>query len=431
MVASTESQLAPSAQAVIEAVWRNEAARVIARLTRITRDFGLAEELAQDALVAALEKWPETGVPDNPGAWLVTTGKNRALDRLRQRKLVENKHQELGAMAEVTTGQAAQAAQAAEAMDDDIGDELLKLVFIACHPVLSMDAQVSLTLRLLCGLSTDEIARAFLTPSPTIAQRIVRAKRTLAEAQAEFAVPRGEALAARIGAVLRVIYLVFNEGYCATSGDDVIRPAMCEQALHLGRLVLSLMPQEPEVYGLVALMEIQASRSEARVDAEGQPVLLLDQDRGRWDQDAIARGLGSLTRAHLLGGRGPYVLQAEIAACHARALRPDDTDWARIAARYAELARLTPSPVIELNRAVAVSMAEGPAAGLALLDRLMMEPALSRYHLLPAARADLLFKLGRAAEAKGEFERAAAGATHERERALLLERASRCGDTQA
>jgi len=422
VVVSTDSQVAQTARASIEAVWRNEAARVIARLTRITRDVGLAEELAQDALVAALEAWPEAGVPDSPGAWLVTTGKNRALDRLRQRKLVENKHREIGAMAEVTST----AASIEEAMDDDVGDELLRLVFIACHPVLSMDAQVALTLRLLCGLSTDEIARAFLTPSPTIAQRIVRAKRTLSEAQAEFALPRAEALALRLGAVLRVIYLVFNEGYSATSGDDVIRPALCEQAMHLGRLVLSLMPQAPEVYALVALMEIQASRSEARVDAEGQPVLLLDQDRSRWDQDAIARGLASLTRAHLLGGRGPYVIQAEIAACHARARRADDTDWARIAARYAELARLTPSPVIELNRAIAVSMVDGPAAGLALLDRLMVEPALARYHLLPAARADLLFKLGRRDEARVEFERAAAGASHERERKLLLERAAHC-----
>jgi predicted RNA polymerase sigma factor len=410
------------AAAAIERVWRNEAARVIARLTRLTRDLGLAEELAQDALVAALEKWPETGVPDNPGAWLVTTGKNRALDRLRQHKLVEQKHREIGAISESRP----EPSSLEDAMGEDIGDDLLRLIFIACHPVLLMDAQVSLTLRMVGGLSTDEIARAFLTASPTIAQRIVRAKRTLADAQAEFVVPRGEALAARIGAVLRVIYLVFNEGYAATGGDDVIRAELCERALHLGRLMLSLVPYEPEVLGLVALMELQASRAAARVDADGQPVLLLEQDRSRWDQAAITRGLGALTRAHLLGRRGPYVLQAEIAACHARAQHAEDTDWARIAARYAELAALTPSPVIELNRAVAVSMADGPAAGLALLDQLAAEPALSNYHLLPAARADMLDKLGRSAEARAEFERAAAMATHPRDRVLLLERAARC-----
>ncbi|MEZ4446254.1 MAG: RNA polymerase sigma factor [Polyangiaceae bacterium] len=405
----------------MEGVWRREAARVIARLSRLTRDVGLAEELAQDALVAALETWPQTGVPVNPGAWLVTTGKNRALDRLRKRKLVARKHEALGAEM-----MAPDPSPADEAMDDFIGDDLLRLVFQACHPVLSLDAQVARTLRKLGGLTTDQIASAFLAPSPTIAQRIVRAKRRLSEAQVAFELPRGEELWGRTQAVLRVIYLVFNEGHAATAGDALVRKDLCEQAKHLGRMMLSLLPREPEVYGLVALMEIQGSRFAAREDGDGRPVLLLDQDRGSWDQEAIARGLGALCRAHLLGGRGPYVLQAEIAACHARARRAEDTDWARIAARYAELARLMPSPVVELNRALAVSMAEGPAAGLAIVDRLRGEPALADWHRLPAARAEMLLRLGRVDEAIVELERAAEGATHPREREQLLERAARC-----
>lgn len=405
-------------RAVLDAVWRNEAARVIARLSRLTRDVGLAEDLAQDALLAALETWPETGVPENPGAWLVTTAKNRGLDRLRKRKLLERKHEvirdELNAMTPPME----------QAVDEDIGDDLLRLVYQACHPALSLDAQAALALRMLCGLSTDEIARAFLTPSPTIAQRIVRAKRTLSNVA--FTSPHGEELESRTQGVLRVIYLVFNEGYSATSGHDLVRRDLGEQAKRLGRLVLSIVPREPEVYGLLALMELQGSRSAARVDAEGRPVLLLDQDRDRWDREAIARGFGALSQAHLLGGRGPYVLQAEIAACHARAQRAEDTDWKRIAARYGELATAMPSPIVELNRALAISMADGPTAGLAHLEQLAQEPALATWHRLPAARADMLLRLGQLERACAELERAAAAAPNPLERKQLIERATTC-----
>ncbi len=413
----------------METVWRREAARVIAALTRMTRDVGVAEDLAQDALLTALRTWPETGVPDNPGAWLVTTGKRRAIDHLRRQKMVAAKHEALG-HDDLARGssEAAHGVDPDEALDDAVGDDVLRLVFVACHPVLSMDARIALTLRLLCGLDTDAIARAFLVPSTTMAQRIVRAKRTLSEAGVPFELPRGDALVARTATVLRVVYLVFNEGYAATSGDDMIRHGLCHEAVRLGRLLLGLVPDEPEVSGLLALMELQSSRSAARVDAEGKPVLLLEQDRSLWDASAIHRGLGLLVNAQLRGGRGPYVLQAEIAACHARAPRAEDTDWARIAARYGELGRLTPSPVVELNRAIAVSMAEGPAAGLLLLDALAADPALAKYHLLPAARGDMLEKLGRSAEAKAEFERAAAGATNPRERELMLARAERCAN---
>ena len=403
-------------------MFRNEAGRVIASLIRVTGDLGAAEELAQDALLSALEKWPETGVPDNPGAWLVATAKNRALDQMRRRHMMARKSDEIREqMATAVDG-----ASLEEAMDDEVGDDLLRLVFIACHPILSMDARVALTLRVLCGLSTEEIARAFLSTNATIAQRIVRAKRTLSEANVPFELPRGEALIARTAAVLRVIYLVFNEGYSATTGDDVLRVELCDMARRLGGTVLSLLPDEPEVYGLVALMEIQSSRSAARVDSEGNPVLLLNQDRSLWDRQAIARGMAALMRAHLLRGRGPYVLQAEIAACHGRAQTPQETDWVRLASLYAELARLTPSPVIELNRALAVSMAEGPEAGLSILEPLRHEPALKSYHLLPAARGDMLLRLGRTAEAKAEFKRAAELASHEKDRQLLLARVAEC-----
>ncbi len=365
----------------IDAVWRIESARLIAGLARMVRDVGLAEELAQDALVAALEKWPQSGVPDNPGAWLMATAKHRAIDRLRRSKLAQRKHEELGR--ELETEWEDSAAEFEAALDDDIGDDLLRLVFTACHPVLSTEARVALTLRLLGGLTTDEIARAFLVPEPTIAQRIVRAKRTLAEARVPFEVPRGDELVERLSSVLGVIYLIFNEGYSATAGDDWMRPALCDEALRLGRIVAELVPQEPEVHGLVALMEIQASRAHARVDASGTPVLLLDQDRARWDHVLIGRGLAALERAGKLGGaRGPYALQAAIAACHARAHVAEETDWARIAALYDALAQLSPSPVVELNRAVALSMAFGPAAGLELVDTLTSEPALANYHLL-------------------------------------------------
>ena len=409
----------------IDAVWRIESARLIAGLARMVRDVGLAEELAQDALVAALEKWPQSGVPDNPGAWLMATAKHRAIDRLRRSKLAQRKHEELGR--ELETEWEDSAAEFEAALDDDIGDDLLRLVFTACHPVLSTEARVALTLRLLGGLATDEIARAFLVPEPTIAQRIVRAKRTLAEARVPFEVPRGDELVERLSSVLGVIYLIFNEGYSATAGDDWMRPALCDEALRLGRIVAELVPQEPEVHGLVALMEIQASRAHARVDASGTPVLLLDQDRARWDHVLIGRGLAALERAGKLGGaRGPYALQAAIAACHARAHVAEETDWARIAALYDALAQLSPSPVVELNRAVALSMAFGPAAGLELVDTLTSEPALANYHLLPSVRGDLLFKLGRHDEARAEFERAAGLTRNVRERDLLLERARAC-----
>jgi RNA polymerase sigma-70 factor (ECF subfamily) len=413
------------AHRAIDAIWRIESAKVIAGVARMVRDVGLAEELAHDALVTALEQWPRTGVPDNPGAWLMTTAKNRALDHFRHSKLVERKHEELGrdieALGEAVTP------DFVDALDDDIGDDLLRLVFTACHPVLSPEARVALTLRLLGGLSTDEIARAFLVPEPTIAQRIVRAKRTLAEARVPFEVPRAGELAARLSSVLEVVYLVFNEGYAATAGDDLMRPQLCEEALRLGRIVAGLVPNEPEVHGLVALMEIQASRARARIGASGEPILLLDQDRARWDQLLIRRGLAALERAEELGGAlGPYALQAAIAACHARALSAEQTDWERIVALYDALVQLAPSPVVELNRAVAVSMAFGPAAGLELVDALCDEPALKGYHLLPSVRGDLLAKLGRTAEARVEFDRAASLTRNARERELLLARAAAC-----
>jgi len=408
----------------IDAVWRIESARLIAGLTRIVRDVGLAEELAQDALVVALEKWPESGVPDNPGAWLMATAKHRAIDQLRRKTLLERKHQELGRDVEA---QEMAVPDFDAALDDDVGDDLLRLVFIACHPVLSTEARVALTLRLLGGLTTDEIARAFLAPEPTIAQRIVRAKRTLRDAGVPFEVPRGADLAARLSSVLEVIYLIFNEGYSATAGDDWIRPALCEEALRLGRILAGLAPKEPEVHGLVALMEIQASRLRARTGPSGEPILLPDQDRARWDQLLIRRGLSSLQRAEMLDGAlGPYALQAAIAACHARARTPEETDWPRIAALYQALARVVPSPVIELNRAVAVSMAFGPAAGLEIVDALTAEPALASYHLLPSVRGDLLVKLGRLDEAREELERAASLTRNARERELLLRRAATC-----
>jgi RNA polymerase sigma factor (sigma-70 family) len=413
----------------IEAVWRIESAKVIAGVARLLRDVGLAEEMAQDALVAALEHWPVDGVPDNPGAWLMTTAKHRALDRLRQEALHARKHEELGHDLEAL--QAHVVPDFVDRLDaaraDDIGDDLLRLVFTACHPVLSTDARVALTLRLLGGLSTDEIARAFLTPEPTIAQRIVRAKRTLAAAQVPFEVPRADALAPRLASVLEVVYLIFNEGYSATAGDDWMRPALCAEALRLGRVLAGLVPDVAEVHGLVALLEIQASRARARTDASGRPVLLLEQDRARWDHLLIRRGLAALERAGALGGaRGPYALQAAIAACHARAARPEATDWEQIVALYDALAQVAPSPVVELNRAVAVGMAFGPAAGLEIVDALAEEPALAGYHWLPSVRADLLAKLGRHAEARAEFERAAAMTRNARERELLLERARGC-----
>jgi RNA polymerase sigma factor (sigma-70 family) len=414
------------AHRAIEAVWRIESPRLIAGLARLTGDVGIAEDLAQDALVAALERWPATGVPDNPGAWLMASAKHRAIDELRRRKMLDRKHLELGAELERT--QESPEPDLAAALDDDIGDDLLGLMFTACHPVLSTEARVALTLRLLGGLTTPEIARAFLVTESTIAQRIVRAKRTLAEARVPFEVPRGAERAARLGSVLEVIYLVFNEGYAATAGDDWLRPTLCDDALRLGRILAELAPGEPEVHGLVALMEIQASRARARVGPEGAPVLLLDQDRSRWDRLLIRRGLAALTRAESFGGvLGPYALQAAIAACHARAATPEETDWTRITALYDALAQLTPSPVVELNRAVAYGMAFGPAAGLEIADPLMGEPSLGSYHLLPAVRGDLLAKLGRFDDARAEFERAASLTRNARERALLLERAAATG----
>jgi RNA polymerase sigma-70 factor, ECF subfamily len=417
---------ASDVQGAIHAVWRIESAKLIAGLARITRDVGLAEELAQDALVAALEKWPESGIPDNPGAWLMATARNQAIDHLRRGKRLEHKHEELGR--ELELRQETFAPDLEAAIDDHIGDDLLRLVFVACHPVLSTEARVALTLRLLGGLTTEEIARAFLVPEATVAQRIVRAKRTLAEKGVPFEVPRGEELAARLSSVLQVVYLIFNEGYSATTGDDWMRPDLCEDALRLGRILAGLLPREPEVHGLVALMELQASRSVARTGPSGEPVLLLDQDRTRWDRLLIGRGLAALERARELGGEpGPYALQAAIAACHARASTAEETDWARIAALYGELGRLAPSPVVELNRAVAVSMAEGPAAGLELADALVSEPSMRNYYLLPSVRGDLLAKLGRLDEARAEIERAASLTRNARERKLLLERAAALG----
>jgi len=417
--------IATETHRTIEAVWKIESARVIAGLTRIVHDVGIAEELAQDALVAALEKWPREGIPENPGAWLMGTAKHRAIDYLRRGTLIDRKHEDLGReMAE----REMQVPDLASAMDDYIGDDMLRLVFIACHPVLSTEARVALTLRLLGGLTTDEIARAYLVSEPTMAQRIVRAKKTLTDAHAPFDVPRGAEFAARVSSVLQVIYLIFNEGYSATAGDDWMRPALCDEALRLGRILAELVPNEAEVHGLVALMEIQASRSTARTNAQGEPILLLDQDRSRWDRLLINRGLTALQRAERLGPRGPYTMQAAIAACHARAVIADQTDWKRIVDLYGELAALSPSPIIELNRAVAMSMAEGPAAGLALVDSLKDDPALKSYHLLPSVRGDLLKKLGRKEEARTEFERAASIARNAREKSLLLERAGSCAD---
>jgi RNA polymerase sigma factor (sigma-70 family) len=407
----------------IDAVWRIESARLIAGLTRIVRDVGLAEDLAQDALLAALDQWPESGVPDNPGAWLMTAAKRRAIDMMRRDKLLERKHQEVARDLEAQQERAVPELEAA--IDDHVGDDLLGLVFISCHPVLSTEARLALTLRLLGGLTTDEIARAFLVPESTIAQRIVRAKRTLSDAHVPFEVPRGAEFEARLTSVLQVIYLVFNEGYSATAGDDWMRPALCEDALRLGRILVGLVPDEAEVHGLVALMEIQASRSRARVGPTGEPILLLDQDRGRWDHLLIRRGLAALERAERLAGSwGSYTLQAAIAACHARARTGDETDWQRIATLYAELAELMPSPIVELNRAVAVGMAFGPAAGLELVDELASEASLKNYHLLPSVRGDFLSKLERFDEARAEFERAASLTRNARERDFLLERAA-------
>jgi RNA polymerase sigma factor (sigma-70 family) len=419
--------LARDVHSTIDAVWRMEAPRIIGALARVLRDVGTAEELAQDALVAALEQWPRDGVPDKPGAWLMTTARHRAIDRIRHRVLVEKKHQAIGH--DLDDAYDEQQARMFAALDDDIGDDLLRLVFTACHPVLSPEAQVALTLRLLGGLSTDEIARAFLVPEATIAQRIVRAKRALADPAIVYEVPRGEALSERLAAVLRVVYLVFNEGYAATAGGDWMRPALCDEALRLGRVLAGLMPQESEVHGLVALMELQASRAAARIAADGTPILLLEQDRSRWDRILIQRGLAALANAERLGGAaGPYALQAALAACHARAVRAEDTDWHRIHALYQVLLRQTPSPVIELNRAVALSMAQGPAAALEVVDRLTNDPTLQGYHLLPSVRGDLLSKLGRHVEAAMEFRRAATMTRNDRERELLNKRAAAAED---
>ena len=410
---------APDISRTIDAIWRIEQAKIIAGLTRLTRDIGAAEELAQDALVAALKTWPEQGIPDNPGAWLMAAAKNRALDASRRAKLMQRKHEEIGHEMDHH-----EIPDLDAALDDDIGDDLLRLIFTACHPVLSAEARVALTLRLIGGLTTDEIARAFLATEPTIAQRIVRAKRTISEAKIPFEVPRGADRGARLASVLEVIYLIFNEGYSATAGEDWVRPALCEEALRLGRILAELAPEEGEVHGLVALMEIQASRLKARVGPNGEPILLLDQNRAHWDQLLIRRGLMALARAETSGPPGPYALQAAIAGCHARARTAEDTDWPRIVSLYRQLADLTPSPVIELNLAVAVAMADGPEAGLARVDALAEEPALQKYHLLPSVRGDLLKKLGRVEEARAEFERAAQLTQNARERALLLARAA-------
>ena len=413
----------------IDAVWRIERARLIAGLVRVVRDVGLAEELAQDALVSALEQWPGNGIPEKPGAWLMAAAKNRAVDRFRRAKLIERKHAELGL--ELEAGGQVTAPDLDAVLDDDIGDDLLRLIFTACHPVLATEARVALTLRLLGGLTTEEIARAFLVPEPTIAQRIVRAKRTLAEKRVPFEVPHGEERGDRLASVLEVVYLIFNEGYSATAGDAWIRPQLCEEALRLGRVLAGLAPREPEVHGLVALMEIQASRFAARTSPSGEPILLLDQNRARWDRLLIRRGLAALARAEAEAAEssealGPYALQAAIAACHARAVTADATDWERIASLYGTLANVTPSPVVELNRAVAVSMASGPAAGLALIDAIAGVPAMKAYHLLPSVRGDLLQKLGRLEEARAEFERAAGLTRNDRERKLLRDRAAAC-----
>jgi len=413
----------------IDAVWRIESPRLIAGLARITGDVGIAEDLAQDALLAALERWPQTGVPDNPGAWLMATAKHRAIDMHRRSKRIERKHEQIGH--ELDAQQEMSVSDLDAALDDDIGDDLLRLMFTACHPVLSTEARVALTLRLLGGLTTDEIARAFVVPEATVAQRIVRAKRTLSEARVPFEVPRGADRDARLSSVLGVIYLVFNEGYSATAGEDWTRPALCEDALRLGRILAELAPSEPEVHGLVALMEIQASRLRARTGPSGEPILLLDQDRGKWDRLLISRGLAALSRAEQLGGaRGPYALQAAIVACHARARTAEETDWERIVALYDALAELSPSPIVELNRAVAVSMAYGPAIALELVDALTSEPSLKSYHLLPSVRGDLLMKLGRLSEAKLEFDRAASLTRNSREQGLLLERARKAAADQ-
>jgi len=423
-----------SINGAIDAVWRIESPRLIAGLARMVRDVGVAEDLAQDALVAALEQWPKSGIPDNPGAWLMAAAKHRAIDYFRRNTLLARKHEELGR--ELATREMV-VPDLNAALDDDVGDDLLRLVFISCHPVLSTEARLALTLRLLGGLTTAEIARAFLAPEPTIAQRIVRAKRTLAEKHIPFEVPRGPDLSARLSSVLEVIYLIFNEGYSATAGDDWMRPALCEDALRLGRILAELAPREPEVHGLVALMEIQASRSGARIGPSGEPILLFDQNRARWDQLLIGRGLAALARSEkaraekLRAGndrlpQGPYALQAAITACHARARTPEETDWVQIVALYAALAQQAPSPVVELNRAVALAMAFGPAAGLALVDALTSEPSLENYHLLPSVRGDLLEKLGRKDEARAEFERAAGLTRNTRERVLLIGRAKAC-----
>ena len=414
----------------IHAVWSIESARVIASLLRIVRDVGLAEELAQDALLAALEQWPEQGIPDNPAAWLMTAAKHRAINALRRGKMLERKHDQLGHELQAQAEPERLLEQLESALDDEVGDDLLRLIFTSCHPLLSTEARVALTLRLLGGLTTDEIARAFLVPEPTIAQRIVRAKKTLSEKQVPYEVPRGSELSTRLGSVLEVVYLIFNEGYSATAGDDCMRPALSEEALRLGRVLAGLAPEEPEVHGLLALMELNQSRAAARTTALGEPILLLEQDRGRWDQMAIRRGLSALERAQAVHDQaGPYELQAAITACHARARVADDTNWAEIARLYAELSAILKSPVVELNRAVAVSMAEGPAAGLALADALLAEPALQRYHLLPSARAELLEKLGRFDEARTEFERTALMTPNARQRERLLYRARTCGPT--
>jgi RNA polymerase sigma factor (sigma-70 family) len=418
-----EAVTASDTHRAIEAVWRIESAKLIAGLARVVCDVGLAEDLAQDALVAALEQWPASGVPDNPGAWLMTTAKRRAIDAMRRDALHERKHTQIGA--ELVDERERAVPDLDAAIDDHVGDDLLSLIFTACHPVLSTDARVALTLRLLGGLTTDEIARAFLVPEPTIAQRIVRAKKTLAGRRVPFEVPRGAEFHERLSSVLQVIYLVFNEGYSATAGDDWVRPALCEDALRLGRILAGLVPDDAEVHGLVALMEIQASRLRARTGPTGEPVLLLDQDRSRWDQLLIRRGLDAVARAESLSDeRGPYTVQAEIAACHARARVASDTDWHRIASLYSQLAALAPSPIVELNRAVAVSMASGPAAGLEIVDSIAEEPSLKAYHLLPAVRGDFLSKLGRSSEARDEFERAAGLTRNARERELLLRRAA-------
>lgn len=412
---------ASDAHRAIETVWRIEAPKLIAGLARLTRDVGRAEELAQDALLAALQQWPGEGVPRNPGAWLMQAAKHRALDGLRRDRMLKRKHAEIGRDLDED---ADPTAQIEEALDDELGDDLLRLIFTACHPVLAVEARLALTLRLIGGLTTEEIARAFLVPEPTMAQRLVRAKKALSEAKVPYEVPHGPELGERLASVLEVVYLIFNEGYAATAGEDWVRPALCQEAMRLGRILAGLAPQEPEVHGLVALMELQASRLRARIGPDGEPVLLLDQNRARWDRLLINHGLSALDTARKLApAPGPYVLQAELAACHARARTGGDTDWARIAALYGALGALTPSPVIELNRAVAVSMADGPAAGLELVDALATAPALKSYHLLPSVRADLLVKLGRHGEAEAEFTRAAAMTRNRRERELLLARA--------